>query len=117
MSHTFRSSCANSILYRIKAKSLIFTFPENGMSAQILVLRIPIETCELIPYVYSAATNRLITAKDHASVQINIGHVDENGHIIPGQQTTYAICGFVRSRSESDDSINRLATEHGLLEG
>lgn len=65
----------------------------------------------------SAATNRLITAKDHASVQINIGHVDENGHIIPGQQTTYALCGFVRIRSESDDSLNRLATRDGLLEG
>jgi small subunit ribosomal protein S21e len=67
--------------------------------------------------VRSAATNRLITAKDHASVQINIGHVDENGHIIPGQQTTYALCGFVRTRGESDDSINRLATEDKLLEG
>ena len=65
----------------------------------------------------SAATNRLITAKDHASVQINIGHVDENGHIIPDQHTTYAFCGFVRARSESDDSINRLATRDGLLEG
>jgi small subunit ribosomal protein S21e len=71
----------------------------------------------LIRTLYSAATNRLITAKDHASVQINIGHVDENGHIIPGQHTTYAICGFVRTRGESDDSINRLATENGLLEG
>jgi len=71
------------------------------------------------PYVltYSAATNRLITAKDHASVQINIGHVDENGHLIPGQHTTYALCGFVRTRSESDDSLNRLATRDGLLEG
>lgn len=67
--------------------------------------------------VCSAATNRLITAKDHASVQINIGHVDENGHIIPGQQTTYALCGFVRTRSESDDSLNRLATHDNLLEG
>ena len=50
-------------------------------------------------------------------MQINIGHVDENGHIIHGQQTTYAVCGFVRTRGESDDSINRLATDHGLLEG
>ncbi|KAL5656814.1 hypothetical protein ACJX0J_029977, partial [Zea mays] len=25
------------------------------------------------------ATNRIITAKDHASVQINIGHLDANG--------------------------------------
>jgi small subunit ribosomal protein S21e len=65
----------------------------------------------------SAATGRLITAKDHASVQINIGHVDENGHIVPGQQTTYALCGFVRTRSESDDSLNRLATQDQLLEG
>jgi small subunit ribosomal protein S21e len=66
---------------------------------------------------FSSATNRLITAKDHASIQINIGHVDENGHIIPGQHTTYALCGFVRSRSEGDDSLNRLATNDGLLEG
>jgi small subunit ribosomal protein S21e len=65
----------------------------------------------------SAATNRLITAKDHASVQINIGLVDEEGHIIPGQHTTYALCGFVRTRGESDDAINRLATRDGLLEG
>jgi len=65
----------------------------------------------------SAATGRLITAKDHASVQINIGHVDENGHIVPGQQTTYALCGFVRTRGESDDSLNRLATQDHLLEG
>jgi hypothetical protein len=26
-----------------------------------------------------SATNRIITAKDHASVQINIGHLDANG--------------------------------------
>ena len=40
-------------------------------------------------------TNRLIAAKDHASVQINIGHLDEQG-IYNGQTTTYALCGFVR---------------------
>jgi hypothetical protein len=27
----------------------------------------------------SSATNMIITAKDHASVQINIGHLDANG--------------------------------------
>ncbi|GKA70899.1 40S ribosomal protein S21-2-like protein [Tanacetum coccineum] len=26
-----------------------------------------------------SATNRLITSKDHASVQINVGHLDESG--------------------------------------
>jgi small subunit ribosomal protein S21e len=99
--------------FRIKAKSSTFTFPENGMQFQIQFLF----SFLLTLFVNSAATNRLITAKDHASVQINIGHVDENGHIIPGQHTTYAICGFVRTRGESDDSLNRLATENGLLEG
>ncbi|XP_010259621.1 PREDICTED: 40S ribosomal protein S21-2-like isoform X2 [Nelumbo nucifera] len=44
-----------------------------------------------------SATNRLITSKDHASVQINIGHLDENG-IYTGHFTTFALCGFVRAQ-------------------
>ncbi|KAL4202816.1 hypothetical protein AMTRI_Chr02g265460 [Amborella trichopoda] len=44
-----------------------------------------------------SATNRLITSKDHASVQINIGHLDENG-LYHGQFTTFALCGFVRAQ-------------------
>jgi len=39
----------------------------------------------------------LITAKDHASVQINIGHVDENG-IYNGQFSTFALCGYIRAQ-------------------
>ncbi|OAQ29915.1 ribosomal protein S21e [Linnemannia elongata AG-77] len=62
----------------------------------------------------SSATNRLIGAKDHASVQINIGGVDENGRY-NGSFTTYALSGYVRAQSEADDSINRLATKDGLL--
>jgi len=61
-----------------------------------------------------SATNRLITAKDHASVQINVGEVDASGHLT-GTWVTYALCGFVRSAGESDDSVNRLATGDGLL--
>lgn len=45
----------------------------------------------------SSATNRLITAKDHASVQINIGHVDENG-VYNGHFSTFALCGFIRAQ-------------------
>ena len=41
-------------------------------------------------------TNRLITAKDHASIQINIGHLDETG-VYTGQYTTLALSGFVRT--------------------
>jgi small subunit ribosomal protein S21e len=45
----------------------------------------------------SAWTNKLITAKDHASVQINIGHLDGEG-VYSGTFTTYAFSGAVRQR-------------------
>ncbi|KAI8475410.1 MAG: ribosomal protein S21e-domain-containing protein [Monoraphidium minutum] len=44
-----------------------------------------------------AWTNKLITAKDHASVQINIGNVDTNG-LFSNTFTTYAFSGAVRQR-------------------
>merc|ERR1712183_60025 len=43
-----------------------------------------------------SATNRLITAKDHASVQINVAKVDSDGKIIPGEFETFALCGYIR---------------------
>ncbi|KAG0047056.1 40S ribosomal protein S21 [Gryganskiella cystojenkinii] len=61
-----------------------------------------------------SATNRLISSKDHASVQINIGDVDAHGKYV-GTFKTYALCGYVRAQSEADDSLNRLATRDGLL--
>lgn len=76
-----------------------------------------------------AATNRLIKAHDHASVQLNICDVDEQGKMLP-THTTFALCGFVRycisdvrkkeiddsrEKGEGDDCINKLATDAGLL--
>lgn len=61
-----------------------------------------------------AATNRLITSKDHASVQIAVADVDSNGRALP-TSTSFALCGQVRAMGESDDSLNRLATKAGLL--
>ncbi|KAJ1620939.1 ribosomal protein S21e [Pavlovales sp. CCMP2436] len=54
-----------------------------------------------------SATNRLIGAKDRASVQLNIGHVDVNG-VYTGECTTYAFSGFVRGQGETDGSLDRL---------
>ncbi|CAM0907378.1 unnamed protein product [Alopecurus aequalis] len=54
-----------------------------------------------------SATNRIITAKDHASVQINIGHVDENG-LYDGRFTTFALSGFVRGQGDADGALDRL---------
>jgi hypothetical protein len=58
------------------------------------------------------AVDRLITSKDHASVQIAIADVDEDGKIT-GTATSFALCGQVRADGEADDSINRLATKAG----
>jgi small subunit ribosomal protein S21e len=61
-----------------------------------------------------SATGRLIHAKDHASVQISVAQVDSQGKIT-GLSTQYCISGPVRQKGESDDSINRLATQDGYL--
>ncbi|SAM03683.1 hypothetical protein [Absidia glauca] len=61
-----------------------------------------------------SATNRLITAKDHASIQLNVADVNEEGRST-NSYSTYALCGFVRKEAEADDSINRLATHDGYL--
>ena len=57
-------------------------------------------------------SDRLITSKDHASVQISVADVDADG-LAQSTSTTFALCGQVRSQGESDDSINRLATKAG----
>ena len=57
-------------------------------------------------------TDRLITAKDHAAIQISVADVDENG-VAQGTSTSFAISGPVRAMGESDDSLNRLATKAG----
>ncbi|KAI3878774.1 hypothetical protein MKW92_047422, partial [Papaver armeniacum] len=44
-----------------------------------------------------SATNKIITAKDHASVQLNIGHIDDNG-IYTGHFSIFTLNGFVRDQ-------------------
>jgi len=58
----------------------------------------------------SSATNRIITAKDHAFVQINIGHLYEND-LYDGRFTTFAPSGFVRAQGDADSSLDRLWQE------
>ncbi|XP_015737173.1 40S ribosomal protein S21 [Coturnix japonica] len=62
-----------------------------------------------------SASNRIIGAKDHASIQINISEVDKVTGRVNGQFKTYAICGAIRRMGESDDSILRLAKNDGIV--
>lgn len=57
--------------------------------------------------------DRLINAKDHASIQIQVADVDADGKAIKNKSTTIAICGRIRAQGDSDDSINRIATQAG----
>uniref|UniRef100_A0A674NSM1 40S ribosomal protein S21 n=1 Tax=Takifugu rubripes TaxID=31033 RepID=A0A674NSM1_TAKRU len=43
-----------------------------------------------------SASNRIIGAKDHASIQINIAEVDKVTGRFNSQFKTYAICGAIR---------------------
>ena len=52
----------------------------------------------------SSATNAIIAAKDHASVQISVADVDEEGRMTGGFKT-YAFCGKVRGMVRSDAII------------
>lgn len=64
---------------------------------------------------YSSASNRIIHAKDHASVQLSVAEVDPNTGTMTGTSKTYAICGAIRGMGESDDCIARLAKRDNLL--
>ncbi|KAG6879526.1 hypothetical protein C0992_001859 [Termitomyces sp. T32_za158] len=108
MAHVDRSEvCATSPLVSISVFSLISTFPAN---ARLQVRLFP----ECRNVFNRGLLDRLITSKDHASVQISIVDVDATGRAL-NTSTTFALCGQVRSQGESDDSINRLATKAGLL--
>jgi len=61
-----------------------------------------------------SATNRLITAKDHAAIQINIAHVDNHG-IYRGEYSTFVFCGFIREEGSSDAAVTRVAQANGFL--
>merc|ERR1711868_57005 len=62
-----------------------------------------------------SASNRIIAAKDHASIQMNIADADPATGRMTGTWKTYAICGAIRRMGESDDCINRLAKKDGIL--
>jgi len=61
-----------------------------------------------------SATNRVITAKDRASVQLNIGQLDSNG-VYQNEYSTVAFSGFIRFHKGADDAMNRYAASEGLM--
>ncbi|KAE8747968.1 40S ribosomal protein S21 [Frankliniella fusca] len=62
-----------------------------------------------------SASNRIIHAKDHASIQMNIADVDPMTGIMLDTSKIYAICGSIRRMGESDDCIMRLAKKDNII--
>lgn len=73
------------------------------------------EFCIYIFLHSSTSSNRIIYAKDHASVQLNVADVDPETGRMTGTSKMYAICGAIRRMGESDDCILRLAKKDGLV--
>ena len=61
----------------------------------LLISYLPGEIVDLYIPRKCSASNRIIAAKDHSSVQINLGEVDESGRYT-GSSKVYAISGEIR---------------------
>jgi len=63
-----------------------------------------------------SSSSRIVSCRDHSSVQIDFVDVDpQSGRMLPTGAKRYTICGALRRMGESDDCINRLAIKDGLL--
>ncbi|XP_055257174.1 40S ribosomal protein S21-like [Moschus berezovskii] len=62
-----------------------------------------------------STSNRIIGAKDHASILMNVAKVDKVIGRFNGQFKTYTVCGAIRRMGESDDSIVQLAKFDGII--
>ncbi|GFS21399.1 40S ribosomal protein S21 [Elysia marginata] len=52
-----------------------------------------------------SASNRIVGAKDHASIQINFAEVDPTTGRMTGAYKTYAVCGYFRRMLVSTEVI------------
>ncbi|XP_043854205.1 40S ribosomal protein S21-like [Dromiciops gliroides] len=62
-----------------------------------------------------SVNNRIIRAKDHVSIQMNVAEVEKVTGRFNGQFKTYAICEAIHRMGESDDSILWLAKNDGIV--
>eukprot|EP00518_Triparma_eleuthera_P000332 CAMPEP_0182462470 /NCGR_PEP_ID=MMETSP1319-20130603/6720_1 /TAXON_ID=172717 /ORGANISM="Bolidomonas pacifica, Strain RCC208" /LENGTH=83 /DNA_ID=CAMNT_0024661905 /DNA_START=157 /DNA_END=408 /DNA_ORIENTATION=- len=56
-------------------------------------------------------TNRLIPAKDHGAVQLNVANIDPVTGLYTGESTAYALTGYIRNKAEGDMALTTLVQE------
>jgi small subunit ribosomal protein S21e len=57
-------------------------------------------------------TNRIVCAKDHSSVQINVANVDPVTGMSTGDATPFCLAGYIRFKSEGDMALTELAQKN-----
>ena len=57
-------------------------------------------------------TNRILVSKDHGSVQINVANVDPETGLATGESSAFALCGYLRFRSEADMALSTLVSRN-----
>jgi small subunit ribosomal protein S21e len=62
-------------------------------------------------------TNRIITAKDHGSVQINVANVDPETGKYTGESEVITLAGYIRQKSEGDMAFTTIVKERDEARG
>jgi len=57
-------------------------------------------------------TSRLLTSKDHGTVQINVANVDPATGRATSESTPFALSGYIRFQSEGDMAMTELARKN-----
>jgi small subunit ribosomal protein S21e len=60
-------------------------------------------------------TNRLVKAKDHSSVQINVANVDPVTGLATGESTAFCLAGYIRFKSEGDMALASLVKKNDAI--
>jgi small subunit ribosomal protein S21e len=60
-------------------------------------------------------TSKILGPKDHASVQIFVPDVDENGQVKFDSGFKFAVSGFIRDKGRSDFEIEKLLRSQSLF--
>jgi small subunit ribosomal protein S21e len=60
-------------------------------------------------------TNRIVKAKDHSSVQINVANIDPTTGVATGESTPYCLAGYIRFKSEGDMAFTALTQKNDAI--
>ena len=61
-------------------------------------------------------TSRLIKAKDHASVQLNVAKVDSSTGVYINESHCFALAGYIRMKAEADMALTQLVKDADAAE-